>query len=63
MAAEGEPETPLERYNRLRCEFSELLEQLAEQQNKASESEKVKKTSEHNLEFVIYILNIVHMIY
>ncbi|KAI5635801.1 dynamitin domain-containing protein [Phthorimaea operculella] len=40
LAAEGDPETPLERYNRLRCEFSELLEQVAEQQNKATESEK-----------------------
>lgn len=40
LAAEGEPETPLERYNRLRCEFSELLEQVAEQGNKATESEK-----------------------
>lgn len=40
LAAEGDPETPLERYNRLRCEFSELLEQVAEQQNKAAESEK-----------------------
>lgn len=42
MAAEGDPETTLERYNRLRCEFSELLEQVAEQENKATESEKVK---------------------
>lgn len=42
LAAEGEPETTLERYNRLRCEFSELLEQVAEQENKATESEKVK---------------------
>lgn len=41
LAAEGDPETPIERYNRLRCEFSELLEQVAEQQNKATESEKV----------------------
>ncbi|KAL4715999.1 hypothetical protein ACJJTC_013299 [Scirpophaga incertulas] len=40
LAAEGEPETLLERYNRLRCEFSELLEQMTEQQNKATESEK-----------------------
>ncbi|XP_026739297.1 dynactin subunit 2 isoform X2 [Trichoplusia ni] len=40
LAAEGEPETAIERYNRLRCEFSELLEQVAEQQNKATESEK-----------------------
>ncbi|XP_061716465.1 dynactin subunit 2 [Cydia pomonella] len=40
LAAEGEPETVLERYNRLRCEFSDLLEQVAEQQNKATESEK-----------------------
>ncbi|XP_053609676.1 dynactin subunit 2 [Plodia interpunctella] len=40
LAAEGEPETTLERYNRLRCEFSELLEQVAEQQNKATEDEK-----------------------
>ncbi|XP_026327548.1 dynactin subunit 2 [Hyposmocoma kahamanoa] len=40
LAAEGEPETLLERYNRLRCEFSELLEQVAEQQNRATESEK-----------------------
>ncbi|GBP05399.1 Dynactin subunit 2 [Eumeta japonica] len=40
LAAEGEPETPLEKYNRLRCEFSELLEQIVEQQNKATESEK-----------------------
>ncbi|CAG4982858.1 unnamed protein product [Colias eurytheme] len=40
LAAEGEPETPLERYNRLRCEFSELLEQVTEQQNRATESEK-----------------------
>ncbi|KAM3957573.1 dynactin subunit 2 [Aphomia sociella] len=40
LAAEGEPETVLERYNRLRCEFSELLEQVAEQQNTATESEK-----------------------
>ncbi|XP_063825798.1 dynactin subunit 2 [Ostrinia nubilalis] len=40
LAAEGEPETPLERYNRLRCEFSELLEQITEQQNKATESER-----------------------
>lgn len=44
MAAEGEPETILERYNRLRCEFSELLEQVAEQQNKATESEKDEYT-------------------
>lgn len=41
LAAEGEPETALQRYNRLRCEFSELLEQVTEQQNKATESEKV----------------------
>ncbi|XP_041979588.1 dynactin subunit 2 [Aricia agestis] len=40
LAAEGEPESTLERYNRLRCEFSELLEQVTEQQNKATESEK-----------------------
>ncbi|XP_038220734.1 dynactin subunit 2 [Zerene cesonia] len=40
LAAEGDPETPLERYNRLRCEFSELLEQVTEQQNRATESEK-----------------------
>ncbi|XP_073956436.1 dynactin subunit 2-like [Choristoneura fumiferana] len=40
LAAEGEPETVLEKFNRLRCEFSELLEQVAEQQNKATESEK-----------------------
>ncbi|CAH0715311.1 unnamed protein product, partial [Brenthis ino] len=40
LAAQGEPETSLERYNRLRCEFSELLEQVAVQENKASESEK-----------------------
>ncbi|XP_049873765.1 dynactin subunit 2 isoform X2 [Pectinophora gossypiella] len=40
LAAEGEPESVLERYNRLRCEFSELLEQVTEQQNKATESEK-----------------------
>ncbi|CAK1580596.1 unnamed protein product [Parnassius mnemosyne] len=40
LAAEGEPETPFERYNRLRCEFSELLEQVTEQRDKASESEK-----------------------
>lgn len=33
----------MERYNRLRCEFSELLEQVAEQQNKATESEKASK--------------------
>ncbi|XP_022837964.1 dynactin subunit 2 [Spodoptera litura] len=44
LAAEGEPETILERYNRLRCEFSELLEQVAEQQNKATESEKDEYT-------------------
>ncbi|XP_075977890.1 dynactin subunit 2 isoform X2 [Anticarsia gemmatalis] len=44
LAAEGEPETPLERYNRLRCEFSELLEQVTEQQNKATESEKDEYT-------------------
>ncbi|XP_048478393.1 dynactin subunit 2 [Plutella xylostella] len=44
LAAEGEPETPAERYNRLRCEFSELLEQVTEQQNKASESEKDEHT-------------------
>ncbi|XP_047029694.1 dynactin subunit 2 [Helicoverpa zea] len=44
LAAEGEPETPLERYNRLRCEFSELLEQVTEQQNKATESEKEEYT-------------------
>lgn len=41
LAAEGDPETPLERYNRLRCEFSELLEQVTEQRDKATESEKV----------------------
>ncbi|CAK1551296.1 unnamed protein product [Leptosia nina] len=40
LAPEGEPETALERYNRLRCEFSDLLEQVTEQQNKASESVK-----------------------
>ncbi|KAJ0176432.1 hypothetical protein K1T71_007611 [Dendrolimus kikuchii] len=40
LAAKGDPETPLERYNRLRCEFSELLEQVTEQQNNATESEK-----------------------
>ncbi|XP_045536363.1 dynactin subunit 2 [Papilio machaon] len=40
LAAEGEPETALERYNRLRCEFSELLEQVTEQRDKATESEK-----------------------
>ncbi|XP_060803481.1 dynactin subunit 2 [Amyelois transitella] len=40
LAAEGEPETLMEKYNRLRCEFSELLEQVTDQQNKASESEK-----------------------
>ncbi|KAH9632930.1 hypothetical protein HF086_002752 [Spodoptera exigua] len=44
LAAEGEPETILERYNRLRCEFSELLEQVTEQQNKATESEKDEYT-------------------
>ncbi|CAB3227267.1 unnamed protein product [Arctia plantaginis] len=44
LAAEGEPETALERYNRLRCEFSELLEQVTEQQNKATESEKEEYT-------------------
>ncbi|KOB78528.1 Dynactin [Operophtera brumata] len=40
LAAEGTPETVLERYNRLRCEFSELLEQVTEQQNISTESEK-----------------------
>ncbi|XP_045483903.1 dynactin subunit 2 [Pieris rapae] len=40
LAAMGEPETALERYNRLRCEFSDLLEKVTEQQNKACESEK-----------------------
>lgn len=44
LAAEGEPETALQRYNRLRCEFSELLEQVTEQQNKATESEKEEHT-------------------
>ncbi|XP_052753314.1 dynactin subunit 2 [Galleria mellonella] len=44
LAAEGEPETVLEKYNRLRCEFSELLEEVAEQQNKATESEKDEYT-------------------
>lgn len=40
LAAEGDPETPLQRYNRLRCEFSELLEDVTDQQNKAGDSEK-----------------------
>lgn len=40
LAAEGEPETVLECFNRLRCEFSDLLEQVVEQQNKSTESEK-----------------------
>ncbi|RVE55141.1 hypothetical protein evm_000039 [Chilo suppressalis] len=44
LAAEGEPETAIERYNRLRCEFSELLEQVTEEKNKASESEKEEFT-------------------
>ncbi|XP_072949552.1 dynactin subunit 2 isoform X2 [Epargyreus clarus] len=44
LAAEGEPETTLERYNRLRCEFSELLEQVTEQENKATESERDEQT-------------------
>ncbi|XP_050685045.1 dynactin subunit 2 [Leptidea sinapis] len=40
LAPKGESETPLERYNRLRCEFSELLEQVTMQQDQATESEK-----------------------
>ncbi|CAH0751653.1 unnamed protein product [Diatraea saccharalis] len=44
LAAEGDPETAVERYNRLRCEFSELLEQVTEEKNKASESEKEEFT-------------------
>ncbi|OWR46765.1 dynactin subunit 2 [Danaus plexippus] len=40
LAAEGDTETTLERYNRLRCEFSELLEEVTQKENKAIEIEK-----------------------